>query len=153
MKKYYLAYGSNLNLNQMKYRCPTAKVIGTIKLNDYRLVYKGGEDNYAYLTIEPGKESYVPLGLFEIKSRDIISLDLYEGYPNLYSKKYISIKINNKIYKALIYVMNDGFDYHLPSVQYIKTCMDGYKDFGFDINILEKAYKDTIDNLNKPKIK
>ena len=153
MKKYYLAYGSNLNLNQMKYRCPTAKVIGTIKLNDYRLVYKGGEDNYAYLTIEPGKESYVPLGLFEIKSRDIISLDLYEGYPNLYSKKYISIKINNKIYKALIYVMNDGFDYHLPSVQYIKTCMDGYKDFGFDINILEKAYKDTIDNLNKSKIK
>ena len=153
MKKYYLAYGSNLNLNQMKYRCPTAKVIGTIKLNDYRLVYKGGEDNYAYLTIEPGKESYVPLGLFEIKSRDIISLDLYEGYPNLYSKKYISIKINNKIYKALIYVMNDGFDYHLPSVQYIKTCMDGYKDFGFDINILEKAYKDTIENLNKSKIK
>lgn len=27
-KKLYIAYGSNLNLNQMKYRCPTANVAG-----------------------------------------------------------------------------------------------------------------------------
>lgn len=25
-KKLYIAYGSNLNLKQMKYRCPTAKL-------------------------------------------------------------------------------------------------------------------------------
>lgn len=29
MKRYYLAYGSNLNVRQMKYRCPTAKIAGT----------------------------------------------------------------------------------------------------------------------------
>ena len=27
--KLYIAYGSNLNLSQMKHRCPTARVIGT----------------------------------------------------------------------------------------------------------------------------
>lgn len=27
-KKLYIAYGSNLNLKQMKYRCPTAKLVG-----------------------------------------------------------------------------------------------------------------------------
>ena len=37
-KKYYLAYGSNLNLSQMAYRCPNAKPIGTINL-DYRSLY------------------------------------------------------------------------------------------------------------------
>ncbi|MGN1231560.1 MAG: gamma-glutamylcyclotransferase, partial [Anaerotignum sp.] len=29
MKKYYIAYGSNLNVRQMKFRCPTARIVGT----------------------------------------------------------------------------------------------------------------------------
>ena len=29
MKKYYIAYGSNLNVKQMKFRCPTARIVGT----------------------------------------------------------------------------------------------------------------------------
>lgn len=153
MKKYYLAYGSNLNLKQMEYRCPNAQPIGAIKLNGYKLVYKGGADNYAYLTIEPDKDSFVPLGLFELSPFDIYSLDSYEGYPTFYSKMYIPVKINDKTKKALIYVMNDGFDYHLPSIQYVKTCMDGYKDFGFDADILRKAFRDTYQNLDKPKRK
>jgi len=55
VKKYYLAYGSNLNLTQMKHRCPKAKPIGTINLNGYRLVYKGSAEGYSYLTIEKVK--------------------------------------------------------------------------------------------------
>lgn len=45
--------------------------------------------------------------------------------------------------------MNQYFDYHLPSEEYITTCMDGYEDFGFDKTILEKALVDTIENLPK----
>ena len=52
LRKYYLAYGSNLNLEQMKKRCPSFKVIDTIDLQGYRLVYKGSEDNYSYLTMK-----------------------------------------------------------------------------------------------------
>ena len=153
MKKYYLAYGSNLNLKQMEYRCPTAQSIGIINLTGYRLIYRGNADDFAYLTIEPDKDSFVPLGLFELSSFDIYSLDSYEGYPTIYSKMYIPVQINGKNKKALIYVMNDGFDYHLPSIQYVKTCMDGYKDFGFDTDILRKALRDTYQNLTKPKTK
>ena len=115
MKKYYLAYGSNLNLKDMKKRCPKAKPIGKILLNGYRLVYKGSADGYAYLTIEEDEYSSIPLGIFEISLFDIKSLDIYEGYPELYSKCYIPVKIDDKIKKALIYVMNDEFDYHIPS--------------------------------------
>ena len=35
-----LAYGSNLNLGQMAYRCPTAKVYGKGMLLDYQLLSK-----------------------------------------------------------------------------------------------------------------
>ena len=37
MRRYYLAYGSNLNVGQMKFRCPTARIIGTSFINDYEL--------------------------------------------------------------------------------------------------------------------
>lgn len=34
LKKYYLAYGSNLNLEHMAHRCPNAKVVGTTILEN-----------------------------------------------------------------------------------------------------------------------
>lgn len=44
MKRYYLAYGSNLNIRQMRYRCPGAKPIGITAIPDYQLLYKGKQD-------------------------------------------------------------------------------------------------------------
>ena len=35
--RYYFAYGSNMNLEQMKYRCPAAEVVENVRLEDYRL--------------------------------------------------------------------------------------------------------------------
>jgi len=40
-KKLYVAYGSNLNKNQMRYRCPTAKFYGIGELQGYELQFKG----------------------------------------------------------------------------------------------------------------
>ena len=50
-EKYYLAYGSNLNVKQMRSRCPCATPIGTAEIPDYELLYKGSKTG-AYLTIE-----------------------------------------------------------------------------------------------------
>lgn len=150
-KKYYLAYGSNLNLGQMFNRCPGAKPIGIINLKDYRLVYKGSMDGFSYLTIEKCDGYNVPLGLFEVSYLDIYFLDKYEGYPSFYSKCYIPIKINDENKKALIYVMNQDFDYHIPSEEYVNTCIEGYNYFDFDKSILDKALTDTFENM--PKIK
>lgn len=143
MEKLYLAYGSNLNLEKMKIRCNKATPIGTIILNNYRLAYKGSEDDYAYLTIEKSKDSSVPLGIFTISKGDEKKLDYYEGYPKLYYKDFLPIKINGKIKEALIYIMNDEYNYHIPSDSYIKTCEKGYDDFGFNKEILREALEYT----------
>ena len=37
----YIAYGSNLNREQMAKRCPDAKVIGSGMLKDYELLFRG----------------------------------------------------------------------------------------------------------------
>lgn len=150
-KYYYLAYGSNLNLEEMSRRCPNAKPIGTVLLQDYHLVYKGVGDGYAYLTIERQNDSFVPLGLFEVTKSDIKQLDHYEGYPLLYEKRIIPILIDDKKVDALIYIMKEEYDYHLPCLSYIKTCKDGYTDFSFDHIYLETALQETKDNLSKTK--
>ncbi len=39
-RKKYIAYGSNLNLEQMARRCPTAKVIGAGEIRDHELLFR-----------------------------------------------------------------------------------------------------------------
>ena len=48
----YIAYGSNLNLPQMAFRCPTAEVVGKSELKDYELLFRGSHYG-AVATVEP----------------------------------------------------------------------------------------------------
>ena len=36
----YFAYGSNINLDQMEYRCPDASVVGPVVLDNYELLFR-----------------------------------------------------------------------------------------------------------------
>ncbi len=82
-KRLYVAFGSNLNLRQMKMRCPTAQVVGTATIKDYELLFKGSKTG-AYLTIEPCEGGIVPVGIWEVTQEDERALDHYEGYPEIY---------------------------------------------------------------------
>lgn len=77
-ERLYIAYGSNLNLEQMKHRCPTAEVVGTTVLHNWQLMFRG--DNYgAVATIERRRGSKVPVLVWRIQPRDEAALDRYEG--------------------------------------------------------------------------
>ena len=93
MKRYYIAYGSNLNVRQMKYRCPTSKIVGTAIIKDYELLYKGSKTG-SYLTIEKKKGSLVPVVVWEVTAADEHSLDIYEGCPNFYYKENMKIRLS-----------------------------------------------------------
>ena len=134
-KIYYLAYGSNLNVEQMSRRCPNAIKVGSITLNDYELEFR------IHLTIKPSKGKVVPIGVWQLDKDDEASLDIYEGYPYLYRKEYFDIILEGKVINALIYIMNDVRVIQLPSNEYMNTCLQGYKDFDFDSKYLNKAYE------------
>ena len=110
-RRYYIAYGSNLNVRQMKYRCPTARIIGTSVIKDYELLFKGSKTG-SYLTIEKKKGEQVPVVIWETKESDELALDRYEGCPQFYYKTemYLPIKgIKSKkirIRKAYVYIMH-----------------------------------------------
>ena len=144
-KKYYLAYGSNLNVRQMRYRCPGAKPIGITAIPDYELLYKGSKTG-SYLTIEKKKGSLVPIAVWEVTAADEKRLDAYEGYPNFYYKKEVKLPVrlaNGKTKKltAFIYIMHEDRQLGCPSLTYIRTCEEGYRNFGFDQKYLETAYQ------------
>ena len=68
-KRYYIAYGSNLNIRQMRMRCPSARIIGTSEIPDYELLFKGSKTG-SYLTIEPKDGSTVPVAAWEVTAED-----------------------------------------------------------------------------------
>lgn len=150
MKRYYIAYGSNLNVKQMKMRCPGATILGTTKLKNYELLFKGSKTG-SYLTIEKKEGSTVPVVIWEVTESDEKSLDRYEGCPIFYYKKEMKLQYKGirtgkrRTVNAFVYIMHEENPIGVPSIYYMKTCIDGYDTFYFDKNILINAYKKSME--------
>lgn len=147
-RKYYIAYGSNLNVRQMRMRCPGARPVGTAELTDWRLLFKGSRTG-AYLTIEKKKGYRVPVAVWEVTPDDEMRLDRYEGYPVFYYKENITLAVKDLIsgrrkkMDCFVYIMDETRKKGVPSPFYVFTCMDGYDDFGLDQRILKTAYEES----------
>ena len=145
-KRYYIAYGSNLNIPQMRMRCPGASIIGTSVIEDYQLLFKGSKTG-SYLTIEPMEGAEVPVVIWEVTETDEKALDRYEGYPNFYYKKEMTLDIKGirtgKVRRrdAFAYIMHEERELGIPSWYYVNTCLDGYRAFGFDEKYLFDAIR------------
>ena len=145
-KRYYIAYGSNMNIPQMRMRCPGARIIGTSVIEDYQLLFKGSKTG-SYLTIEPMEDAEVPVVIWEVTETDEKALDRYEGYPNFYYKKEMTLDIKGirtgKVRRrdAFVYIMHEERELGIPSWYYVNTCLDGYRAFGFDEKYLFDAIR------------
>lgn len=138
-KKLYVAYGSNLHLEQMAYRCPDAKVFGTGVLKNYSLTFWGNARGNGVATVLPEAGADVPVALWEISAADEKNLDRYEGFPYLYRKENIDVLMaDGSIVTGMVYLMNHGQPTY-PSDYYYNVIASGYKSFGFDTDFLEAA--------------
>lgn len=145
-KRLYVAYGSNLNIRQMKHRCPTAKLYGTGEIKDYELQFKGQPDS-AFATIAPKKGASVPVAVWEIQARDEMSLDRYEGYPSHYFKQNVHVQLDGEEVNAMVYIMNLKMGFGLPSPYYYQTVYEGYNDCGLNTDVLDTAVKESAERF------
>ena len=129
-RRYYFAYGSNLNKAQMLRRCPNAVPMGRADLNCYTLEFR------RVLTIVKRPGGIVRGGIWLISETDERALDRYEGYPGWYEKQQVRLSCG---FVAMTYVLNKGFE-QKPSMGYLETCLQGCLDFGIDPEELFKAY-------------
>lgn len=151
-RRHYIAYGSNLNIPQMRVRCPGARIIGTSVIPDYELLFKGSKTG-SYLTIEPWEGGRVPVAVWEVTAADERSLDRYEGYPVFYHKVGMELEVTLsgssevRTLEGFAYVMYADRPLGVPTNSYFITCAQGYRSFGFDLRILMDAYVDSKEEM------
>ena len=133
----YFAYGSNLNLFQMKRRCKDSKFIKKIKLKNFRLTFRS---KYRAADIEPKKNTMVPGALFEISKSDEKKLDLYEDYPTLYTKYYFTYYGK----KVMTYTMVKKSIFKYPTERYLNVIKRGYRDCKLEKKYLLNALLNSI---------
>lgn len=142
--RYYIAYGSNLHLQQMSIRCPTATVAGKSMMYGWTLRFRGRPWDKGVGTIERQKGGKVPILIWNLTPQDEDNLDLYEGWPGWYRKEVVRVYLNGRQIRAMVYIMNeDRCVYRPPSAGYYNTIRVGYEDAGFDVSILEQAAEET----------
>lgn len=137
-KRLYIGYGSNLDMEQMAFRCPGARPLAKSWLHDYRLVFQGQPYN-AHANVIPEEGHDVPVAIWEITAQDEARLDIYEGVRGgYYTKEYMQVEVDGKMREGLIYIMTPH-DFGIPSDGYLDTIARGYDDFNFDIRVLNQA--------------
>ena len=122
--RFYIAYGSNMDRQQMLGRCPDAVFAGTTYIKNWQLTMPF----YANIIPAPGRRT--PAIVWKITAQDESELDRYEGYPSLYDKKNIIITVNDTHISALAYVMTDEY----------KNCTDKKARPGYE-ELIMSAYK------------
>lgn len=143
----YFAYGSNMNPYQMKHRCPGAVPLASAKLENYRLVER------TFADIEKAEGEVVYGALWACSKDNIVALDRYEGYPSMYGKHMVEVKLcsgyrshligtfgvpDGKCLKALTYEMTpetkEQRDFVPYSGHYIQVCATGGEWFSLPVN-------------------
>ena len=138
----FAAFGVGLNRNEMVKHCPTAKLLGTTELKNYRLMFRGGNAN-AVATIEKMKGGSVPALLWEISPQDEAVLDRWIGVPELYRKVTIKVLRDDTQVDALIYRLVSGKPKNKPSAFYYSSLLEGYRSAGFDVDILRSSVNES----------
>jgi len=145
--KIYAAYGSNMHLEQMKKRCPNAKVIGKGELLGYKLTFRGRGAGVA--NVEQSNSKRVPIVLWEITKKCERALDRYEGYPTLYTKETVTIATVDGEQTVMLYVMAKQYEEMpaMPNERYFEVIRQGYLDNEINIVPLLEALKFTRDEI------
>jgi gamma-glutamylcyclotransferase (GGCT)/AIG2-like uncharacterized protein YtfP len=97
----YFAYGSNLDPEQMRSRCPESSVVGLAALRNYRLIFPLPSERWGggVSSVQPAHGQVVWGALYELTDGDMASLDGWEGFRaagdqhNLYDREQVSVDL------------------------------------------------------------
>lgn len=138
----YVAYGSNMNLEQMEYRCPNSKVACTGRIYGWKLVF----DTHADIIPTGDLDNFVPVVAWNIADSDWPRLDMYEGFPIYYIKQEVEVQLDDgRVENCIVYVMaKKDHGYCPPFENYFygieKACQENGIDVQYLYDALEEAH-------------
>ena len=129
----YFAYGANMHPGQMEWRCPKARASQGFILRDWELKF------YSHATIEPRKGATVAGVLWEITEACEHNLDMFEGYPNYYTKR-TWIQDNTQFFFYEMTAPKSG----RPSEGYVLDIAESYAFWQLPQNLLTESLYEHI---------
>lgn len=118
----YFAYGSNMQWERIKERCPLVKFMHRALLPDYRLTFPRYSQNNRCWTasVEQAEGQYVWGVVYEIQEHDVSSLNQQEGYrPNRRNDRNAYIPLQCEVFI-------DGLRYKPLAVMTYITNQEGH---------------------------
>jgi gamma-glutamylcyclotransferase (GGCT)/AIG2-like uncharacterized protein YtfP len=123
---FYAAYGSNLDPEQMRERCPHSPSRGPGWLQGWRLTF-GGEDlgwEGALATVVEDSTSQVFVMVYDVPEQDEAELDRWESADSgLYRKIRVRVQTLEGEVLTWLYIL-DSYEGGLPSARYLGVMAD-----------------------------
>jgi hypothetical protein len=142
----YFAYGSNMNLSQMKERCPYSEKIGIGFMKDAEVCfpsfYAPWDSGMAGYQPSPGNDKWGVL--FSLDERDLEVMRDYEDFipgqdPSLnnYNEVFVDIIVGEKTVRCMTYESNITGVYQ-PSLKYLQGIIAGAVENNLPEEYIEK---------------
>lgn len=137
------AYGSNMNLTQMKSRCPGAKRIGNGRLEGYEICFPRTSplrQGKGVASVCEKADTHIEGVVFELTDLDLKRLDECEGVPENYIRKPMKILISNDrevFAETYVAIPMIGGPFK-PSKAYMDTIIQGAIENGLPNDYIEK---------------
>ena len=143
----YFAYGSNLDLSQMKRRCPEYRLISKGSLSGYSLTFNRFSNGWGggVADVIQDQDSKVWGLVFEISDSDLERLDRYEGYHKDQTSMYERWKAlidtpNGQISDVWVYTVVEKQKFVQPTLEYLQIIKDAAVRWNFP-----KDYQQTLE--------
>ena len=141
--EHYFAYGSNLNISQMRTRCPSAEIVCNAKLMNYQINFPRTHRNWpgGVASVTEKKQKYVEGVIYKITHEDLLKLDDIENVDGgeYYRVKKMLITSNGTDIESWVYLAHfmEGAPFH-PSEKYILTIIEGAEAHGLSDKFIEE---------------
>jgi gamma-glutamylcyclotransferase (GGCT)/AIG2-like uncharacterized protein YtfP len=136
------AYGSNLDEQQMRQRCPDAVVLGRARLPNHALVFGGFSARWDGPVASLGRLAGAELHglLYGLTQADLTRLDACEGVPFAYGRvTKMVVDERGRRRRAQVYLLAGEVEMGEPGRRYYGVIRSAYARLGFDDALLRRA--------------
>jgi len=130
----YFAYGSNMDIRQMRERCPGAEIVGSGQLPGHALCFPrmSVKRKCGVSSVEPLAGRDVWGVIYRLTAADLALLDRSEGYQpgrdrhlNSYTRLPVTVTMNGVAVEMQTYFAEPQSGTFLPSAAYLQHLRDG----------------------------